>query len=152
MDRLRQEIARSARSGRVLAVLLADVDGMTSVTDGLGNEAADDLLVALARRLGEVLRPADTIGRLGGAEFAVICPDLTDPDHAMAVADRVRATAATPIRVHGGARVRVTMSVGVAFASDAGDPAALATALLLRADAAMHDIKRRRDRTGRARS
>jgi diguanylate cyclase (GGDEF)-like protein len=150
MDRLRREIARSARSGQVLAVLLADVDGMASVTDGLGHQAGDELLVELARRLTDLLRAGDTIGRLGGAEFAVICPDLAEPDHAMAVADRIRAVAATPLRVNGGAHVCVTMSVGVAFASDPGDPSALATALLLRADAAMYDIRRRRDRTWRA--
>jgi diguanylate cyclase (GGDEF)-like protein len=142
MDRLRHEIARSARSGQEVAVMFADVDGMKAVNDGYGHEAGDDVLVGLARRLGGSLRPGDTLARLGGDEFAVICPDLVDREHAMTVADRLRAAATEPVRVRGG-RVCVTLSIGVAFTSGAerADPA---VTLLRLADEAMYDVRLRR--------
>ena len=148
MDRLRHEIARAARSERDLAVLFADVDGLKAVNDCYGHTAGDEVLVELGRRLGRSLRPGDTIARLGGDEFAMICPDLDDRDHAMTVAERLRATTAKPIAV-GGGHICVTLSVGVAFASGAErvDPAAT---LLRLADEAMYDVKlRRRPRSAR---
>jgi diguanylate cyclase (GGDEF)-like protein len=148
MDRLRHEIARAARSERDLAVLFADVDGLKAVNDCYGHPAGDEVLVELGRRLGRALRPGDTLARLGGDEFAVICPDLDHRDHAMTVADRLRAAAAKPIGI-GGGHICVTLSVGVAFASGAErvDPAAT---LLRLADEAMYDVKlRRRPRSAR---
>jgi diguanylate cyclase (GGDEF)-like protein len=142
IDRLRHEIARSVRTGMDLAVLFADIDGFKAVNDTYGHEAGDQVLVRVSRRLAESLRPADTLARIGGDEFAVICPDLLGPEQAMTVADRLRVNAAEPLTVRD-QQLSVTLSIGVAFASDDDydDPAA---ALLRRADNAMYDLKRRR--------
>jgi diguanylate cyclase (GGDEF)-like protein len=129
MDRLRQELARSARSGTALAVLVADVDGFTTVNSFHGHDDRDTVLVEISHRLAGSLRPRDTLARIGSNEFAVLCPELTGPHRAMAVADRLRAAAAEPM-TFGGRRQLVTLSLGVAFAGD--DHADTSAAALLR--------------------
>lgn len=146
MNRLRHEIARSVRTGADVAVLFADVDGLKAVNDTYGHEAGDDVLMGLGRRLAESLRPEDTLARMGGDEFAVVCADLLDLDQALTLAERLRAAAAEPIAIRGG-HLSVTVSVGVAVGSSAeGDD--VAARLLRRADEAMYDIKPRRSPMG----
>lgn len=145
--RLDQEISRSCRSGRNVAVLFADVDGFKHVNDSHGHAAGDRLLVALADRLGRTLRPGDTLARVGGDEFAMICSDLVDPAQALAIVDRLRVAAAEPVPLGNGVDVSVTLSVGLAFAAD-GDRDDAGTELLARADRAMYREKQLRDAFG----
>lgn len=142
MDRLHQEVNRSARTGTDVAVMFADIDHFKHVNDRYGHEVGDHVLIHVGRRLTECLRPADTLARLGGDEFAVICPDINSPEHAMAIADRLRRGSAEPLVLRR-RRLSITLSIGVAFAvdDDHEDPAA---ALLRRADEAMYELKRAR--------
>jgi diguanylate cyclase (GGDEF)-like protein/putative nucleotidyltransferase with HDIG domain len=73
-DRLRRELADSARSGRPLMLAVLDLDGFKAVNDREGHAAGDALLCETVRRLTSVLRPLDVVGRLGGDEFAVLFP------------------------------------------------------------------------------
>src|SRR5439155_17626322 len=70
LDRLSQALARTTREEQELvAVLLLDLDRFKLVNDSLGHPAGDDLLVRIARRLYDAVRPGDTVARLGGDEF-----------------------------------------------------------------------------------
>jgi diguanylate cyclase (GGDEF)-like protein/PAS domain S-box-containing protein len=87
-DRLDQALARSARSGETLAVLLFDLDGFKQVNDSFGHDAGDQLLHQVGRHLVAITRPSDTVARLGGDEFALLL-EATDQSRAATVAERL---------------------------------------------------------------
>jgi diguanylate cyclase (GGDEF)-like protein len=132
-NRLAREPARR------FALLLLDLDRFRHVNDALGHEVGDRLLVQVGHRLRAAVGPHDLVARLGGDEFAVLAPRLTGSAEAQALAGRVVAALAEPVRLDG-LPLEVTGSVGVAVWPDHGtDPATL----LRRADVAMYDAKRR---------
>ncbi|ABS05770.1 putative bifunctional diguanylate cyclase/phosphodiesterase [Kineococcus radiotolerans] len=139
---LQHALARSARSGQPVALLLLDVDHFKHVNDAHGHPAGDRLLTTLAQRLRSSLRPSDTVCRLGGDEFVVLAEDLHHLDEALLLAERVNVAAGgTYLLDHG--EVRVSVSIGVSTAVGPGDP----DALLSTADHALYEAKRRgRDR------
>ena len=114
-DRLEQAINRAERGGCPPMVFFCDLDGFKAVNDTLGHQAGDEVLVHIAQRLRAVVRPADTVARVGGDEFLVLCEDLP-PEHREALADRLRASGEDPIATPAGA-ARVGVSVGMAAAS-----------------------------------
>ena len=132
LDRLRHAVARARRSGRPAAVLFCDLDGFKAVNDGHGHERGDAVLCAVAARLTEAARASDTVGRLAGDEFVVVCEDLEGEDAVRDIAARLRAAVARPV---GG--LAVDVSIGGALWRDGDD----AAALLQRADAAMYAVK-----------
>jgi diguanylate cyclase (GGDEF)-like protein len=123
--------------GPYVAVIFVDLDGFKRINDTQGHQVGDEVLVAVARRIRSVVRPEDTLARIGGDEFVVLCPRLADPLDARAVADRVRATLDGPISVSSGS-LRLGMSVGIASAR--ADALAQAD-LMRRADMAMYRAK-----------
>jgi diguanylate cyclase (GGDEF)-like protein/PAS domain S-box-containing protein len=139
LDRLESALRRMGRHRRSVAVLFLDLDRFKVVNDSLGHGAGDELLRTLAARLQATVRPGDTVARFGGDEFVVVCEEVTDIDHARAVARRVTAVLDEPFVVQGSQLV-VTASVGIAVAATADDAA---EALLRDADAAMYRAKER---------
>ena len=92
LDRLRQTLAISARSGRLRALLFVDLDKFKTLNDSFGHQAGDTLLQETARRLTTTVREADTVARLGGDEFVVILEDLSAlPEEAAAQAEMIAA-------------------------------------------------------------
>jgi len=75
-DRMAQALARSRRTGQLLAICLLDLDGFKPVNDRLGHEAGDHLLVQVAQRLREGMRADDSVARLGGDEFVLLLGGL----------------------------------------------------------------------------
>ena len=138
-DRLENALARTLRHRSTVALLVLDVDRFKVVNDSLGHEGGDRLLVQVAERLAKLLRPGDTLARMGGDEFAMLCEDVTGRDEASATAERVVAAMEAPFRV-GTTDVAVTVSVGVAVATGA---AIVADLLLRDADVAMYRAKQR---------
>ncbi|MGY1745317.1 diguanylate cyclase domain-containing protein [Blastococcus sp. SYSU D00695] len=129
--------ALSARGAEPVAVLYCDLDGFKPVNDAVGHATGDIVLRRAARRLRTAVRPGDTVARIGGDEFVVLCPGLSDEAAAQDVADRVTSLFDEPIAVLDGTRFPVGISVGVVMAA-AGERAA---AVLARADAAMYRVK-----------
>ena len=133
-----EEALQVARADRgELAFLLLDMDRFKEINDTLGHHTGDRLLRSIATRLRTALRPADTIARFGGDEFAVLLPSA-DEESARRVARRLVRVLQTPFRLDG-LVLQVETSVGVAlFPGDGND----ATSLLQRADVAMYAAKR----------
>jgi diguanylate cyclase (GGDEF)-like protein len=141
-DRLDRALARSQRSGAVVAVLFCDLDGFKVVNDTLGHDAGDLLLEKVARRVEYNLRDGDTAARVGGDEFAVVL-DETTPRDTIALAQRLLDRLREPFDINGRA-VFARASIGVA---DNSTEALEAEELLSRADIAMYAAKGRgRDR------
>jgi diguanylate cyclase len=113
---LASEVDRVARAGEPALVLMIDVDHFKKVNDVHGHPAGDGVLRAIAQALHECIRPMDTVARFGGEEFAMILPNCA-PSFAQAVAERIRLRVqAMSIPISPGVDVRVTVSIGGAFA------------------------------------
>ena len=140
-DRLDHALARTDRLAAPVAVLFVDLDDFKAVNDGSGHTTGDELLVAVADRLRQTLRPGDTIARLGGDEFAVLIEDAAEPGRPAAAAERLLAALAEPFDAIGngtGSPVRITASVGIATGAAGQHDAA---ELLRHADVAMYAAK-----------
>ncbi len=133
-----REIARCRRTGRKLAVMLADVDHFKRINDEHGHAVGDEVLVELGARLQANFRAVDLVARWGGEEFCVLLVE-TDADGAVVTAERLRrALAQRPFETAAGP-LDVTMSVGIAGLRDAAEGL---PELLRRADAAMYAAKK----------
>lgn len=136
-EELERELARAARAGAPLAVVVLDVDRFKAVNDGHGHAAGDVVLREVAARAAAALRRGDLAARIGGEEFALVLPGAGLAG-AVELAERVRAAvAATPVEA-GGAALAVTVSLGCAALA----PGEQAAALVARADARLYEAKR----------
>jgi len=134
LERLEHAARRGQRSGRTTAVIFIDLDRFKAVNDTYGHQIGDEVLIAVAGRLVEVIRPCDTAGRLYGDEFVILLEDLEASSQAAMVVSRVKAALAKPFVVSG-IDVHLTASVGIAVGpSD--------KLLLADADVAMYRAKR----------
>ncbi len=135
-DRVDHALARQARDGRSVAVVVMDLDGFKTINDSLGHTAGDQLLVAAAQRIQNQLRPGDTAARLGGDEFAILLEDIDGPDEVTALAERLLAVFALPFAV-ASKQLLVTASVGVTLDRPGDGP----EELVRNADMAMYRAK-----------
>jgi len=133
---LGRAVEHAIGGGRSLAVLFVDVDHFKVVNDSLGHGVGDALLVAVARRLVGAVRSTDPVARLGGDEFVVVCEGV-DLAGAKMVAQHVLAACAVPFEI-AGRELRVTASIGIAFAEHANESAEV---ILRNADIAMYEAK-----------
>jgi diguanylate cyclase (GGDEF)-like protein len=138
LERVEHAITRSGRSKKLVAILFIDLDDFKRVNDAHGHMVGDELLIAVAQRISNVLRPADTLARLSGDEFVVLCEEIDEASQAELVATRIVNALATPFDLID-RRVVVAASVGIAFAGVAcHEP----DQLLHAADIAMYQAKR----------
>jgi len=136
-DRLSHEIARAQRDGKYLAVMFLDLDRFKLINDSLGHSVGDSLLQIVAKRLADSLRKSDTVARMGGDEFTILMPGLTDVRSAAKKAKKLLDTVSRPYSV-GGRELYVTASIGISvYPRDGTD----AEALVKNADAAMYLAK-----------
>ena len=134
MERVREELERG---DSIIAVLFIDIDDFKIVNDSLGHGVGDALLVSVAGRLRNSVRPQDVVARLGGDEFAVMLPAIEDsPVQARAVAARILQAFERPVHA-GDNLVSVHVSVGIADSRRSGD----ADQLIRDADLAMYQAK-----------
>jgi diguanylate cyclase (GGDEF)-like protein len=113
-DRFRQAMSQAKRHRKLVAMLFVDLDGFKNVNDTLGHDAGDKLLCAVAARLVDSIRGADTVCRYGGDEFVIMLPEVEDPAMAAAAAEKIRAQLSEP-GVIDGHQIRLTASIGTAL-------------------------------------
>lgn len=136
-DRLATALHRLERAPGVVGVLFCDIDLFKQVNDILGHQAGDLLLREVAGRLASAIRPTDTVARVGGDEFVVLCEGCTHPSQFESVALRIRDRVSGPWTYHGQV-FHPAMSIGITGTSD---PDASMQELLRRADVAMYQAK-----------
>ncbi len=133
-DRLNQAVAHAKRYGKLLSVLMVDIDNFRAVNDRYGADVGDETLRSISGRLRATVREKDTCSRLSGDTFAIIATDLSEAEGAALVAERIVEAISHPIPI-GGDEIRLHVSVGVAlYPNDARAP----SQLLANADAAMY--------------
>jgi Amt family ammonium transporter len=133
-DRLGQALAKLARLESTVGVIHLGVDRFKVINDSLGYRAGEQLLLSLAERLTELIRPEDTLARIRPDEFVVLCEGLSDEAEAVLVADRICAAMTQPLTWQGPMLV-VSVSAGIAISTSA---ATVPDALLRDAEAAMY--------------
>jgi len=138
VDRLEHALARAGRTGSSVAVVFCDLDRFGSVNETFGHHAGDLIIIAVGDRLRDRVRDDDTVARMGGDEFAVLCEDLDGPHDIADVARRAEDAFSVPF-ASGKAEVWVTASTGIAVASGGGS----ADVMLREAAAAMARARQR---------
>lgn len=137
-DRLQVAVSQSARAGQLLAVFYMDLDGFKGINDTLGHRAGDELLRQVATRVQACVRKGDTFARMGGDEFTVVLPLLSDREDAVGIAAKIRDAFTDPFMI-GGRAVAVASSFGISlYPRDSSEP----HELVQHADSAMYHAKR----------
>jgi len=136
-DRLTMGLALSRRTGNRLAVLMLDLDKFKVINDTMGHAVGDQLLKAVAERLTSVLRKSDTVARIGGDEFVLVLPQVSQPTDAAKLAQRTLDIFRKPL-VFDGHQLNITTSIGIAVYPEDGKDMEI---LLKNADTAMYLAK-----------
>ncbi|HET7705386.1 MAG TPA: diguanylate cyclase, partial [Thermoanaerobaculia bacterium] len=137
MDRLGRALENSRRHpNSSFAVLFLDLDRFKVVNDSLGHVFGDDVLIAAARRLSEIMRSSDTVARLGGDEFTILLHDVRVTD-AVRMAHRIQEALNAPFRINQH-EIFTTASIGIALSTSGYEKA---EEILRDADIAMYRAK-----------
>jgi diguanylate cyclase (GGDEF)-like protein len=139
-QRLEHLALRAQRSHATAAVLFVDLDKFKRVNDTHGHAVGDELLVAVAQRLEGVVRPGDTLARVAGDEFVILCEDLVEAGDAEILATRMQSELSRPFEM-GAVTLGVSASVGDRLRRAGGS--SINAQLLTDADTAMYQAKRR---------
>jgi len=136
-DRLEHGITLARRHGRQMAILFIDLDHFKHINDSLGHLIGDQILKAVARRIGPCIRDSDTVSRVGGDEFIVLLSEVNRAEDAGLIAEKIRLAVKEPYTIDGHF-LHLTASIGVSVYPNDGDDA---TALIQYADTAMYHAK-----------
>jgi diguanylate cyclase (GGDEF)-like protein/PAS domain S-box-containing protein len=140
LDRLTTALARAIRTGSYPALFYLDLDGFKLINDHLGHQAGDEVLGEIGEQMLALVRPADTVARIGGDEFVILCEDLESPQEAWVISERLRKNIRVERPVTDAedlSELVVTASIGVSCAEEDQDP----EELLRAADRAMYVMK-----------
>ncbi len=137
LDRLERALARARHDGLPVGVLFLDLDRFKLVNDSLGHDVGDRLLIEIADRLRDCLRPGDVVARFAGDEFTVLLENLGSPDQAVTVAQRITDSLNEALSIDD-RDLHVTTSIGIAISSEGNDEAG---DLIRQADLAMYLAK-----------
>jgi len=132
-DHMAAEIPRSKRYGRPFSIILLDLDYFKAINDQFGHLTGDKVLVAFAAIMRAQARQSDILGRWGGEEFLILCPD-TNQEQAVVLGERIRQAMASHVGPTSGHH---TVSAGIATLRDTDTP----DSLLAQADQALYQAK-----------
>jgi diguanylate cyclase (GGDEF)-like protein len=117
-DRLEHAINRSTReSGYQFAVCFLDLDRFKNINDSYGHQVGDNLLIKVAERLSHVLRPADSVARIGGDEFTFLLDDIEGLREAVFISERILSSLTSPFVTDIG-ELYVNASIGVCLSNN----------------------------------
>lgn len=136
-ERLRTACYEAQQGGIHLAVMLIDLDGFKPINDNFSHHLGDQVLVEVARRMLAIVRPGDTVARMGGDEFIVILPGVSDQHAVSAIAERLLKDIADPYLIDT-INLRVTASLGIVMSNGHVEQP---LQLIQQADTAMYQAK-----------
>jgi diguanylate cyclase (GGDEF)-like protein/PAS domain S-box-containing protein len=135
-DRIHRSLRRTRRSNDRVALLLVGIDHFKRINDSRGTAAGDRLLMQAGRRIADGMRDHDTVARLSGDEFVLLCDGVKDVDHARALSDRLARLFVEPFILDDD-EIILSVSCGITLATGSETP----EELLRDAEAAMHLAK-----------
>lgn len=136
-DRLNLAVAQAKRDSSVFAVMYLDLDGFKLINDLYGHNIGDKTLMAISTRLRSCLREGDTLARIGGDEFTLLLPRVTNKTEAEAIANKITVAVNKPFIIDG-KNHQLSVSVGIALYPQDGQSV---KHLIEGADHAMYQIK-----------
>ncbi len=136
-DRLEMELAHANRNKKKLAVILIDLDHFKNINDAMGHSVGDKLLHQVGKRLTKSLRKTDTVARMGGDEFLLLLPDISQVTAVYKLVSKILESFSKPFMVDD-RKIYITASIGISiFPRDSGVP----NTLIKNADIAMYRAK-----------
>jgi len=136
-DRFNRQLALAKRYSKKFAVMYIDLDRFKPVNDTLGHQTGDQLLMAVAERLGSLVREIDTVSRFGGDEFAILVSEVISQKDVTSLAEKILAALRQPFLLDGHT-INISGSLGIAIYPDDGSDM---ETILSNADAAMYKAK-----------
>ncbi len=137
LDLLAGSLSKKTQNPHYTSIIIIDIDDFKGVNDSLGHQVGDELIVAVANRLEELVGDRGVVARLGGDEFAILLPMLTELGAAEAVATELVNAFGDPLKV-GDYDLQIGVSAGVSFSLDNSVDS---SSLLRNADLALHRAK-----------
>jgi diguanylate cyclase (GGDEF)-like protein/PAS domain S-box-containing protein len=138
-DRANHAMANVRRNQGKLAIFFLDLDDFKAVNDAFSHSQGDDLLILISRRIKDCLREMDTVARFGGDEFVVLLENISHPEDAAKVAEKIVQRVSSPIDIQGN-QYTISVSVGISIYPDDGNQT---DQIIQNADAAMYRAKER---------
>ncbi|MGA2526283.1 MAG: PAS domain S-box protein [Smithellaceae bacterium] len=113
-DRMHMAFNSAKRGGKMVAVIILDLDNFKGINDNKGHKVGDEVLKSISGRLSKMVRASDTVARYGGDEFTLIIPSLSSEENALIVAQKIVKAFNKPFHLDNG-DITVTASIGVAI-------------------------------------
>jgi diguanylate cyclase (GGDEF)-like protein/PAS domain S-box-containing protein len=137
MSRVDEALLRAAGTGHSIALLFVDLDRFKRINDTQGHASGDAMLRTVAEKLVAVVRPTDTVARIGGDEFVILAPDIQHQDHAEEMANRALSELnRRPESLQKDDRIAASIGISVSVGGRG-----TAESLLVEADTAMYHAK-----------
>ncbi len=118
-DRLAVAVANASRANQKVAILFLDLDHFKTINDSLGHESGDQLLQQVSIRIKKILRKEDTVARMGGDEFIVLIPGLTDVGQTITLSEKILSSMAPVFKI-GDNEIYIGCSIGISIYPDDG--------------------------------
>jgi diguanylate cyclase (GGDEF)-like protein/PAS domain S-box-containing protein len=136
-DRISQSIALARRQSKPIAIIFLDLDGFKHINDSLGHAIGDKVLQSVSKRLLASVRASDTVSRQGGDEFVILISEITYPQDAATIANKILLALSPPHSIDG-QDLHVSASIGLSvYPADGKD----SETLIRNADTAMYHAK-----------
>ncbi|HKQ05179.1 MAG TPA: EAL domain-containing protein [Blastocatellia bacterium] len=117
MEQLQMSLDRAKKKPeRLFAMLFLDLDRFKLINDSIGHLVGDQLLIGIAQRLRQCVRPTDKVARLGGDEFTILLDGLRDEQEAIDIAERIQRQVSQPFALNG-YETFTTASIGISFSN-----------------------------------